>query len=298
MSKYIPTGKGFFSGIGLMELGIMQAGCEIVQSLDIDKQATDVMRINPKLFSHKILTRDISTITIEEQPKTDFIVATYPCTKYSDIADLHGTRTGDELYLHAFRHFAIEQPEMYVLENVPGMKKFPVVMEAMSKLPGYYVYEFCPLKSSTWLPQERDRLIIIGTKRPFSISYPEAPKVKPRLRDIIETDAPIEPLNPSIISRLNGDYRDRPIITDPDDDNAIAPCCVAHYAKDKGTRLVKDRRHPQGVRSYTIREYARLQGVPDEMILPTKGYAYKQIGNGVPVDMGRWIGQQIMRYFN
>jgi hypothetical protein len=46
--------------------------------------------------------------------------------------------------------------------NVPGMKKFPVVMEAMTKLPDYYVHVACPVKSSIWLSQKRDRLMIIG----------------------------------------------------------------------------------------------------------------------------------------
>lgn len=294
---YIPTVKGYFSGIGLMDLGIMQAGCDVVQSLDIDKKATDVMRVNQKLFSHKIITQDISTIRVLDQIGADVSVVTFPCTKYSTIGDIHGTRTGDELYLHALRHFALEQPEAYVLENVPGMRKFEIVMEAMTKLPGYYINIFCPLKASVWLPQERDRLIIFGTKKPFSISYPESPKKRKRLRDLLEPDACID-LSPSVIARINGEYRDKPIVSDPADDGAMAPCCVAHYAKDKGTRLVKDKRSPLGVRPYTIREYARLQGVPDEMLLPDKNYAYQQIGNGVPVDMGRWIGKQLMRYFN
>jgi site-specific DNA-cytosine methylase len=62
-----------------------------------------------------------------------------------------------------WRHVAIRRPELYVVENVPGMKKFPVVMEAMTKLPDYYVHVACPIKSSLWLPQKRDRLIIIGS---------------------------------------------------------------------------------------------------------------------------------------
>jgi len=63
---------------------------------------------------------------------------------------------------------AIRRTEVYVVENVPGMKKFPVVMEAMTKLPDYYVHVACPVKSSTWLPQKRDRLIIFGSRRNFA----------------------------------------------------------------------------------------------------------------------------------
>jgi DNA (cytosine-5)-methyltransferase 1 len=43
----------------------------------------------------------------------------------------------------------------------------------------------------------------------------------------------------------------------------MALTCVAHYAKDLSTRLVKDKHFPLGVRPFTICEYARLQGFPD-----------------------------------
>ncbi|HEY1790110.1 MAG TPA: DNA cytosine methyltransferase, partial [Verrucomicrobiae bacterium] len=80
---------------------------------------------------------DMRLKLVRDEKPSDIIAATYPCTKYSTIADIHGARTGDELYLHFFRHLAIKSPECYVLENVPGMRKFPVVMEAMTKLPSY-----------------------------------------------------------------------------------------------------------------------------------------------------------------
>jgi DNA (cytosine-5)-methyltransferase 1 len=61
---------------------------------------------------------------------------------------------------------------------------------------------------------------------------------------------------------------------------------------------VKDKNAKHGVRPFTIREYARLQGVPDDYIFPDKRSSYKIIGNGVPVPMARWVGMQAMRYFN
>ena len=82
---------------------------------------------------------------------------------------------------------------------------------------------------------------------------------------------------------MNGEYRDLPIISDPYCGD-IAPTCVAHYAKDKSTRLVKDNRFDLGVRPYTLREWARLQGLPDSFEFPVSSTAaYKQIGNGVSV---------------
>jgi len=236
-----PTAKGYFSGCGGMELGMMQAGVNIIQSLDLDKRATDTMIANPHYFNHPILHKDIKDITVLQQHRSDIIIGTYPCTKYSTIADIHGCRTGDDLFLHFFRHIAIEQPEMYVVENVPGMKKFPIVMEAMTRLPQYYINVFCPMKTTNWLPQKRDRLILIGTKKPFFIMEPSQIANRPRIKDLMESNPDIN-IPKNVLSRLKGKYRDLPIIVDPDQPGAMAPTCVAHYAKDQGTRLVKDKK--------------------------------------------------------
>ena len=294
---YIPTAKGYFSGCGGMEIGIMQAGVNVVQSLDLDLEATNCMKLNSHYFSHTILNLDIKDITVLEQPATDIIIGTYPCTKYSAIADIHDTRTGDDLFLHFFRHIAIERPEMYIVENVPGMKKFKVVMEAMTKLPDYYVNVFCPVDASNWLPQKRKRLILIGTRKHFTISSPSQIKNRPRLKDILEND-PIVDMPEYVLSRINGKYRDKPIVVDPEHYCVLAPTCVAHYAKDLGTRLVKDIKSKYGLRPFSIREYARLQGFPDDFYFENKRNSYKLIGNAVPVHMGKWIGEEAMKYFN
>lgn len=294
---YTPTAKGYFSGCGGMEIGLMQAGINLIQSLDLDSDAINCMKQNRHYFSHSIITGDIKDQLVLEQPSSDIIVGTYPCTKYSAIADIHGTRTGDDLFLHFFRHIAIEQPEMYIVENVPGMKKFKVVMEAMTKLPQYYVQTFCPVNATNWLPQQRKRLILIGTKKSFSINAPKQINNRPRLKDLLEKNPNVD-MPDYVLSRINGKYRDKPIITDPELPNATAPTCVAHYAKDLGTRLVKDKNTKHGVRPFSIREYARLQGFPDDFKFENKRSSYKLIGNAVAVQMGKWIGKEAVTYFN
>src|SRR5678815_1689816 len=292
---YTPTAKGYFSGCGGMEIGVMQSGVSVIQSLDLDPEATHCMKMNSHYFSHPVLTCDIKDKTVLEQPKTDIIIGTYPCTKYSPIVDIHGVRTGDDLFLHFLRHVAIRRPELYVVENVPGMKKFPVVMEAMTKLPDYYVHVACPVRTSTWLPQKRDRLIIIGSRRNFMWREPTAKRAT-TLAEILEPE-PTPHIPDYVHWRLAGKYRDRPIISDPKRGD-IAPTCVAHYAKDLSTRLVADTHFPHGVRPYTVREYARMQGVPDTFTFSgSDNDAYRMIGNGVSVPIGEWIACEIKRYF-
>ncbi len=288
-----PHANSYFSGAGLMDLGLGEGGLHVQQSFEIDPDCCATLKHNLK---HNVRCGDVKDKLVKDEMDCDVMIATYPCTKYSTIADIHGTRTGDELFLHFFRHVAIKRPEVYVVENVPGMKKFPVVMEAMTKLPDYFVNVFCPVKSETWLPQKRDRLIIIGSRRPFQWRPPVS-GARVKLKDILEDDP--KPEYPAYIhTRMNGSYRDMPIISDPDKDD-IAPTCVAHYSKDLSTRLVADKRFPNGVRPYTVREFARLQGLPDWFEFHGGDRkAYKMIGNGVSVPVGRWIGGEVCRYFN
>jgi len=288
-----PTVNSYFSGAGLMDIGLLKAGIEIKQAFEIDKDACKTYQHN---LGNHMTQCDISNQMVTKQAEADGMVFTYPCTKYSTIANIHNTRTGDELFLHALRHLAIARPEFYVVENVPGMRAFPIVMEAMTHMPDYYVTVYCPIKSETWLPQRRNRLIIIATKRYFQVRPPTATK-RVKLSDIVE-EYPEVTRPSAITARMNGLYRDLPIISDPSKDD-IAPTCVAHYAKDKSTRLVVDKRFPLGVRPYSVREFARLQGVPDSFEFPVSDTAaYKQIGNGVSVPVGEWIGKEMTRYMN
>ncbi|HEY5884275.1 MAG TPA: DNA cytosine methyltransferase [Pyrinomonadaceae bacterium] len=130
----------YFSGAGLMDIGLKVGGLTLQQSVEVDKICCDTIRQN---FSHEVVQSDITKKVVLADKECQVMVATYPCTRYSPIGDIHGVRTGDDLFLHFFRHVAIRRPELYVVENVPGMKKFPVVMEAMTKLPDYYVHVAC-----------------------------------------------------------------------------------------------------------------------------------------------------------
>jgi DNA (cytosine-5)-methyltransferase 1 len=286
------TAKSYFSGAGGMDLGLTLAGITITHSYEIDPICCQTLKNN---FTHEIHQSDISKITVLDQEDADISVGTYPCTKYTQMSDLHGTRTGDTLFLDFFRHIALAQPEMYIVENVPGLKMFPVVMEALTKLPNYYVRIECPVNANMWGPQERKRLIVIGTKKPFlNLEYPEK-NTSIRLKDLLEKDPDIN-IPDYVYTRLNGGYRDKPIISDAMN-NDIAPCCMAHYSKDVSTSLVKDLSGK--IRPYTFREFARIQAFPDWFnFAGSTNQIYKQIGNAVHIGMANWIGTQALKYFS
>ena len=57
-----------------------------------------------------------------------------------------------------------------------------------------------------------------------------------------------------------------------------------------------ERCHPDEVRQFTVREYARIQSFPDEWEFEGGTTSkYKQIGNAVPVKVAEAIGREIIK---
>ena len=112
------TVNSYFSGAGLMDVGLQMSGVDVQQSFEIDAAACATHRLNT---SHSVLECDITNKLAQAELPCDVMVGTYPCNKYSAIADISGSRTGDDWFLHFFRHIALRQPEVFAAENVPGV---------------------------------------------------------------------------------------------------------------------------------------------------------------------------------
>ena len=55
-----------------------------------------------------------------------------------------------------------------------------------------------------------------------------------------------------------------------------------------------ERCHPDETRPFTVREYARIQSFPDDWeFVGGLGDKYKQIGNAVPVELARRLGEEL-----
>ena len=60
-----------------------------------------------------------------------------------------------------------------------------------------------------------------------------------------------------------------------------------------------ERCHPDETRPFTTREYARIQSFPDDWKFSgSMSQVYKQIGNAVPVKLGKAVGLSIIDYLN
>ena len=70
----------------------------------------------------------------------------------------------------------------------------------------------------------------------------------------------------------------------------------ARYYKDGSEILIKQKN--KNPRMLSPREAARLQGFPDDFLIPvSNGQAYKQFGNAVPVNVIRSLAKSITEKF-
>jgi DNA (cytosine-5)-methyltransferase 1 len=78
-----------------MDIGLQAGGLTLQQSFEIEAICCDTLRRN---FSHEVVQCDITKKLVSSEKECHVMVATYPCTKYSPIGDIHGVRTGDDLF--------------------------------------------------------------------------------------------------------------------------------------------------------------------------------------------------------
>ena len=285
------TVKSLFSGAGGMDLGMEEAGLTLAESYEYWDKACDTLANN---FQHEVYKCDITKLLLQGQSHSVVITATFPCTHFSKA----GLMDGDELYLEAHRIIRCLEPEIFVIENVPNMEQFPVVMEAFMGMPHYFVAKYILNAATFGAPQNRKRLIIIGSKQEFAWDFSPEKYTRHTLVEIIRPNVDV-PLKPCIQNRICGINKGQwpahvydPRVRD------YGPTCVAHYAKDQGDQLVVDPGTGK-VRPFLVEEYAALQGFgPGYRFSGTDGDAYKQIGNAVSPFMSRAIGQEIVRYLD
>ena len=77
-----------FSGIGGIDLGFLQAGCEIVWANEIDRCAADTYRYS--LSDKSIVVGDIKNIEANDIPDFDVLAAGFPCQSFSTAGKQRG----------------------------------------------------------------------------------------------------------------------------------------------------------------------------------------------------------------
>jgi len=159
-----------FSGIGGFHLGMSKAGHECVGACEIDKYARQVYGLH---FPDVTIWEDATKLDPAELPEFDCLVGGFPCQAFSIAGKRRGFEdTRGSLFFEIARIAKIKRPQYLLLENVKGLlnhdegRTFRVIISTLQEL-GYHV-EWQVLNSKYFVPQNRERVFIIGHLGGFS----------------------------------------------------------------------------------------------------------------------------------
>ena len=195
---------------------------------------------------------------------------------------------------------------------------------------GYNVVPFQVLKAINYnVPQKRERLILVGVRKDIDVKY-EYPKpfnkifnLEDALKkgELFDCDVPSSngakyPKSKKDVLDLvpqKGYWRDLPLDIQKEfmggsyllggGKTGIArrigwdePCLTLTCSP---AQKQTERCHPEETRPFTVREYARIQTFPDDWNFDgSMAQQYKQIGNAVPVNLGKEVGYSIVKFLN
>lgn len=161
---------GLFVGCGGLDLGFKEAGYELVWANDNNLDACETYRT---MVSSNIVVGDIQAL-LTSIPQVEVLVGGPPCQAFS----LVGKRAEDDsrasLVFAFFDAVRSVKPDVFVMENVPGMASS---MINGTRLTNYLVQKFgeigydvemLKLKAVDYfVPQKRQRIFLIGKKKKF-----------------------------------------------------------------------------------------------------------------------------------
>ena len=227
-------------------------------------------------------------------------------------ADTRGT-----LFFEIERIIEAKRPRAFLLENVKQLKghdkgrTLQVILQHIEDL--NYHCEFKVLRAGDFgVPQNRERIYLVGLDRnyydiPFGYQFPfpEPPCTKTRLGDILEKHVDEKY---TISQRLYEGHLRRKAehkrkgngfgFSVFNEDSEYVNTISARYYKD-GSEVMIDQGPDVPPRKLTPRECARLQGFPEQFIIPvSETQAYKQFGNSVAVPVIRAIAHQMWEEMN
>lgn len=155
-----------FSGIGGFHLGFERAGYKVNSYFsEIDKHAVAVYK---QQFKESKYVGSITNVRGADLPKIDLITFGSPCQDFS----MAGKRKGMEgerssLILEAIRLISECRPRVFVWENVKGTfssndgEDFAAILQSFTNIGGYRL-EWQLLNTSWFLPQNRERIYLVG----------------------------------------------------------------------------------------------------------------------------------------
>ena len=261
-----------------------------VFSCDIDRYAQESYAAN---FS-QAPAGDITKIDEKNIPDFDLLFGGFPCQSFSICGLQKGfaDSTRGTLFFDIARIIKEKRPQAFVLENVKNLAShdngntLKTILGVLRDELGYHV-DYNLLNALDFgLPQKRERIVIIGSKKPFEMDWNFDVKNKKTLSDILEKDVPKKYYASAEIvekRKLMHRAKEYPSIWHENKSGNISSypySCALRAGASYNYLLVN------GERRLTPREMLRLQGFPDDFkIVVSDAQIRKQAGNAVPVNM-------------
>lgn len=323
-----------FAGIGGTRLGFEALGGTCVFTSEWNEWAKKTYVAN--FGNGHPFIGDIVPFPEEKIPEHDILVAGFPCQPFS-IAGVskknalgrpHGFEcaTQGTLFFDVARIIAAKKPKAFLLENVKnllshdGGNTFKVILNALENELGYDVY-YKVINGIHWVPQNRERIIIVGfrDKTDFSWDDLNIPKETQTLKNILHPQNGSEQAEEPYTLGYEAKVHDKYVLSDKlweylqtyaekhrakgngfgyglvtEDD--IARTLSARYYKD-GSEILIHRGEGKNPRRLTPRECARLMGFPDSYDIPVSDtQAYKQFGNSVVVPLIKDVADLMLKH--
>ena len=197
-----------FSGIGAPEMALKYLGIDFksVFACEIDKYARQSFE---QLHNPKTFYNDITVRNHKEVEQLDLYVAGFPCQSFS----MAGKRKGFEeargtLFFNVAEFIKENQPKTFILENVKGLlshdkgKTFQTIVDILSNGGGtqngqisldmfedglgYHIYWQVLNTKNYGIPQNRERIFIVGFKDFRDFNFPKEIPLELRLGDVLQ----------------------------------------------------------------------------------------------------------------
>ncbi|WP_136661688.1 DNA (cytosine-5-)-methyltransferase [Nitratireductor sp. XY-223] len=325
-----------FAGIGGLRKGFEPLGGKCVYTAEWDKYCRETYLANYEC-DHEI-AGDITKVGVDEIPEHDLLLAGFPCQPFS-IAGVskknalnrpHGFRCDAQgtLFFDVARILEHHRPKAFLLENVKNLfshdcgNTFRIIQQTLRDELGYQV-QARVINGKSWVPQHRERIIIVGFREPngFSLddlSIPD-PEKDPRLDAVLHPENGSEEPEKHYTLGSRAKVSNKYTLSDhlwnylqdyaakhrakgngfgfglfgPD---GVARTLSARYYKDGSEILIRQR--GKSPRRLTPRECARLMGFdrPGQAafeIPVSDTQAYKQFGNAVIVPVIEAVAHQM-----
>ncbi len=312
-----------FAGIGGFRIAMQELKGKCVFSSEIDKYAKQTYDLN---FG-EVPFGDITKIDENDIPEHDILCAGFPCQAFS----IAGKRKGFEdetrgtLFFDIKRIIDAKRPKAFFLENVKGLtnhdkgRTLKTILKVLREDLDYFVPEPRIMNAKDFgVPQNRERIFIVGFRKNLGISefeYPKPTDKSVKFADIKEKD------EVSVKYYLSTQYQDTlrnhkerhknkgngfgyEIIKDDECANAIV---VGGMGRERNLVIdcrltdftpvtkIKSAVNREGWRRMTPKEWARLQGFPDTFdIKVSDAQAYKQFGNSVAIPAIKATAQKLV----